>query len=123
MPNNAKVTRATYQCPKGEEGYVHYSVEKVAFNRVTGQKESRQSIVKTNPKLFESVKRNLELQGFTINVLFHPEGKYNIEVVEESQEEKLRKEIEAEVRAKIEAEYAEKAETESKKIGRPKKTE
>ena len=62
MRENAKVTRATYKLPKGEEDYVHYTIEKIAFNPKTGQKISRQEVIKTNPKMFDNVKRNLELQ-------------------------------------------------------------
>ena len=74
MRENAKLTRATYQLPKGEEGYVHYTIERVTYNPHNGQKISRQEVIKTTPKMFDSVKRNLELQGYTINILFHPEG-------------------------------------------------
>lgn len=105
MRENAKLTRATYELPKGEELYVHYTIERVTYNPLNGQKMSRQEVVKTSPKMFESVKRNLELQGYTINILFHPEGKYNTEIVEETPEEKMRKEIEAEVRAEYEKKY------------------
>ena len=69
--------------------------------------------------MFDNVKRNLELQGFTVNVLHHPEGKYNEEVIVETPEERMRKEIEAEVRADFEKKYA--ATAEEKKIGRPRK--
>ena len=69
--------------------------------------------------MFDNVKRNLELQGFTVNVLHHPEGKYNEEVIVETPEERMRKEIEAEVRADFEKKYA--AAAEEKKIGRPRK--
>ena len=119
MRENAKVTRATYKLPKGEEDYVHYTIEKIAFNPKTGQKISRQEVIKTNPKMFDNVKRNLEVQGFTVNVLHHPEGKYNEEVIVETPEERMRKEIEAEVRADFEKKYA--AAAEEKKIGRPRK--
>lgn len=122
MRENAKVTRATYKLPKGEEAYVHYTIEKIAFNPKTGQKISRQEVVKTNPKMFDNVKRNLELRGFTVNVLFHPEGKYNEEIIVETPEERMRKEIEAEVRAKFEKKFEKKtADTEEKKIERPRK--
>lgn len=105
MRENAKLTRATYQLPKGEEGYVHYTIERVTYNPHNGQKISRQEVIKTTPKMFDSVKRNLELQGYTINILFHPEGKYNTERVVETPEERMRKEIEAEVRAEYEKKY------------------
>lgn len=129
MLENAKVTRATYKLPKGEEAYVHYTIEKIAFNSKTGQKISRQEVVKTNPKMFDNVKRNLELQGFTVNILFHPDGKYNEEIIVETPEERMRREIEAEVRAEFEKKFEEAttdteketADTEEKKIGRPQK--
>lgn len=109
MRENAKVTRATYQVPKGEEGYVHYTIEKLSYDPRTGQKVSRQEVVKTNERMFEGVKVNLEKQGYIVNILHHPEGKYNKEILVESPEEKMRKEIEAEVRAEFEKKYASKA--------------
>lgn len=126
MQENARVTRSTYKVPKGEEAYVHYTLEKVYYNPTTGKKESRQEIVKTNANMFEAVKRNLELQGNTINILYHPEGKYNDERVAMSAEDKMREEIEKEVREQLEAEFAKRAEEAKEKevkpqVGRPSK--
>ena len=72
-----KLTRENYQVPKGEERLVHYLQERVSFNKATGEKESHPDLNKTGLKMFDMVKRNLELQGYTINILYHPLNQYN----------------------------------------------
>lgn len=78
MQEESKLTRANYQVPKGQERVVHYTIERVAYNN-NGAKVSKPQLVKTGVKLFEQIKRDLELQGNTINILYHPEGRYNPE--------------------------------------------
>ena len=74
---NLKSLRETYKVPKGEEQDVHYAIERVTHDTATGRKISHYDIIKTNVIMFDSVKRNLELQGYTVFVIYHPQGKYN----------------------------------------------
>lgn len=80
MQKESKFSRATYVVPKGQERIVHYTAEKPMFKN--GVRVSTPQLIKSGLKTFELVKRDLELQGYTINILFHPEGKYNQEPVE-----------------------------------------
>lgn len=97
MQENAKWSRETYIVPKGEEQDVHYTCEVITRNNVTGVKTSQPRLVKTPVKLFEQIKRVLELQGNTIHILYHPQGKYPVEVEEE--ENAIVAQKEAEIRA------------------------
>lgn len=134
---NKTLTRADYEVPMGEEKVVHYTAEKVLFDGKSGERVSHPDLIKTDVKMFDAVKRNLELHGYTINILYHPLGKYPEEVVTESALERKSREIEekdaeiAELRALLEKQNAtEKTEaveciapekTEAKSKGRPKK--
>lgn len=78
MPNNEQallgVSRETYKVPKGQEQSVHYKIAKLDSN---GGIVEPVRLVKSGIKTFETiVKRNLELQGYTIEILHHPLGKY-----------------------------------------------
>lgn len=130
-----EVTRENYIVPKGEEQLVHYIAEKVLFDGKTGKRLSHPDLIKTDVKLFESVMlRNLELQDYSINIVYHPEGKYiDFTPAEDTASEnaRLKSELEemkaklAEMEAKASVETAEapvetKAE-EKNKGGRPKK--
>ena len=70
----SKISRETYIVPKGEEQSVHYKAERVLYSG--GVRVSRPSVIKTDVKAFDNIKRNLELQGYTIEILYHPLGKY-----------------------------------------------
>ena len=78
---NLKSLRETYKVPKGEEQDVHYAVERVTYDSATGSKTSHYDIIKTNVIMFDTVKRNLELQGYTVEILYHPDGKYSNVVI------------------------------------------
>lgn len=76
------IHRENYQVPKGEEHVVHYKAEKVLFDSKDGNKRlSHPDLIKTNVKMFDEVKRHLELQGYVIEILYHPMGKYSNVVV------------------------------------------
>ena len=93
----SKISRETYNVPKGEEQVVHYKAERVLFsgaNRV-----SHPDLIKTNVKAFDEVKRNLELQGYTIEILYHPLGKYTTTRIPRDASEEIA-EKEAEIKAK-----------------------
>lgn len=76
------IHRENYCVPKGEEHCVHYKAEKVLFDPKDGtHRLSHPDLIKTNTKMFDEVKRNLELQGYVIEILYHPLGKYTNVVV------------------------------------------
>lgn len=69
------VHRENYIVPKGEEHAVHYKIAKLTEN---GAFIEQPRIVKSRVKLFESVtKRGLELNGYTVEILYHPNGTYS----------------------------------------------
>ena len=69
------VHRENYIVPKGEEHAVHYKIAKLTEN---GEFIEQPRIVKSRVKLFESVtKRGLELNGYTVEILYHPNGTYS----------------------------------------------
>lgn len=70
------IHRENYQVPKGEEHIVHYKAEKVLYDNNGMVRVSHPDLIKTNVKMFDDVKRNLELQGYTIEILHHPQNKY-----------------------------------------------
>lgn len=77
MQQGSKLSRATYVVPKGQERVVHYTAEVPTYKN--GVKVSKPQLIKTGVKTFEIVKDDLEKQGYVINILHHPEGKYNLE--------------------------------------------
>ena len=92
MQNNSlpllSIHRENYLVPKGEERIVHYKAEKVLYDPNDGvTRLSHPDLLKTNVKMFDDVKRNLELQGYTIEILHHPEGKYTNVVIKDSRAE------------------------------------
>lgn len=71
------VNRGNYTPNPSEKHLVHYKAELPRYNKKTGAKESHPELIKTGLKLFPSVKRDLEKQGYVIEIVWHPEGKYN----------------------------------------------
>lgn len=93
-------SRANYKVPKGEEQVVHYKAERVMFDPHDGTTRiSHPDLLKTNVRMFDDVKRNLELQGYTVEILYHPEGKYSDVVIPKGAKQQLA-EKDAELRAK-----------------------
>ncbi len=79
------IHRENYLVPKGEEHIVHYKAERVLFDPKDGNvRLSHPDLLKTNVKMFDDVKRNLELQGYTIEILHHPQGKYTNVVIKDT---------------------------------------
>ena len=69
------VHRENYIVPKGEEHAVHYKIAKLTEN---GEFIEQPRIVKSRVKMFETVtKRGLELNGYTVEILYHPNGTYS----------------------------------------------
>ena len=69
------VHRENYIVPKGEEHAVHYKIAKLTES---GEFIEQPRIVKSRVKLFESVtKRGLELNGYTVEILYHPNNTYS----------------------------------------------
>lgn len=75
------ISRENYKVPKGEERVVHYKAERVLYTRDGMTRLSKPALIKTNVKMFDEVKRNLEVQGYTIEILYHPQGKYTNVVI------------------------------------------
>lgn len=67
--------RENYIVPKGEEHAVHYKIAKMTEG---GEFIEKPRIVKSRVKQFETVeKKGLELGGYTIEILHHPNGTYS----------------------------------------------
>lgn len=94
------VHRENYNVPKGEEHAVHYKIAKLTEN---GEFIEKPRIVKSRVKLFESVtKRGLELNGYTVEILFHPNGTYsNVRIEDKNVLIKKQGEEIAELKAKL----------------------
>lgn len=94
------VHRENYIVPKGEEHAVHYKIAKLTEN---GEFIEQPRIVKSRVKLFESVtKRGLELNGYTVEILFHPNGTYsNVRIEDKNVLIKKQDEEIAELKAKL----------------------
>lgn len=94
------VHRENYIVPKGEEHAVHYKIAKLTEN---GAFIEPPRIVKSRVKLFESVtKRGLELNGYTVEILFHPNGTYsNVRIEDKNVLIKKQDEEIAELKAKL----------------------
>lgn len=75
--NLEAVNRGNYTPPQNERHLVHYKAELPRHNSKTGAKESHPELLKTGKKQFPAVKRDLEKQGYVIEIVYHPEGKYN----------------------------------------------
>ncbi len=109
------LNRENYEVPKGEEQLVHYKIEKVLFSADGRTRLSHPDLIKTTDKMFDDVKRNLELQGYTVEILFHPQGKYtNVTLPKDVSVELAEKDAEIErLKAKL-AKVETKAETAKK---------
>lgn len=94
------VHRENYIVPKGEEHAVHYKIAKLTEN---GEFIEQPRIVKSRVKLFESVtKRGLELNGYTVEILFHPNGTYsNVRIEDKNVLIKKQDEEIAELKARL----------------------
>lgn len=69
------VHRENYIVPKGEEHAVHYKIAKLTEN---GEFIEQPRIVKSRVKMFETItKSGLELNGYTVEILYHPNGTYS----------------------------------------------
>ena len=69
------VHRENYIVPKGEEHAVHYKIAKLTEN---GAFIEQPRIVKSRVKMFETItKRGLELNGYTVEILYHLNGTYS----------------------------------------------
>ena len=114
-----KSLRENYKVPKGEEKVVHYLVEKPMYDPRTSVKISKPNVVKTDIQMFDMVKRDLELRGYMVFILYHPQGKYNeapcvndpLAEKEQELDEAMRENME--LKAKLAALEAEKREREN----------
>lgn len=95
------VHRENYIVPKGEEHAVHYKIAKLTEN---GAFIEPPRIVKSRVKMFETItKRGLELNGYTVEILYHPNGTYsNVRIEDKNILIKKQDEEIAELKAKLE---------------------
>lgn len=77
------VHRENYEVPKGQERAVHFKIAKM---NADGGFLEKPRIVKSRVKQFETVeKAHLENAGYTIEILFHPQGTYsNVRIVDKN---------------------------------------
>ena len=100
------VHRENYIVPKGEEHAVHYKIAKLTEN---GAFIEPPRIVKSRVKMFETItKRGLELNGYTVEILYHPNGTYSNVRIEDKNT--LIKKQDAEI-AELKAKLAEQTST------------
>ena len=94
------VHRENYIVPKGEEYAVHYKIAKLTEN---GAFIEPPRIVKSRVKMFETItKRGLELNGYTVEILYHPNGTYsNVRIEDKNILIKKQDEEIAELKAKL----------------------
>lgn len=94
------VHRENYIVPKGQERSVHYRIAKVDSK---GNLLEKPRICKDNPKEFDSsLKRNLEILGYTVEILFHPLGTYtDTRIVDKDAAIKAKDAEIAELKAKV----------------------
>ena len=86
------VHRENYEVPKGQEQVVHYKIAKLDAH---GKVLEPARICHDEPKLFETVlKRNLEILGYTVEILHHPEGRYSSVKIETTEEKLALKDLE-----------------------------
>lgn len=95
------VHRENYIVPKGEEHAVHYKIAKLTEN---GAFIEPPRIVKSRVKMFETItKRGLELNGYTVEILYHPNGTYSNVRIEDKNVLIKKQDAEiAELKAKLE---------------------
>lgn len=141
MQNNEQslllIHRENYKVPKGQEHSVHCKVAKLD---ASGNFIEKARVVCFGAKKFDAmIKDNLETMGYTIEILYHPMGKYSNVVIKDKDVELKAKDAEIEaLRKALEEAEAKAASTkvepkvdeadvevkeEKKKAGRPKKEE
>lgn len=97
------VHRENYEVPKGQEQAVHIKIAKLDAR---GNIIEQPRIIREGVKFFESVAQsNLITQGYTIEILYHPLGKYTSVRINDKDE--MLKSKDAEI-ARLKAEMAEK---------------
>lgn len=68
-----EVTKENYIVPQNEQGVYHCKIEIIKFNQDNGKRLSKPRIQKFGKKAFDGiVKQQLELQGYTVEVLHDP---------------------------------------------------
>ena len=94
------VHRENYIVPEGEEHAVHYKIAKLTED---GAFIEPPRIVKSRVKMFETItKRGLELNGYTVEILYHPNGTYsNVRIEDKNVLIKKQDEEIAELKAKL----------------------
>lgn len=107
------IHRENYNVPKGQERSVHCKIAKLDAN---GNFLEKARLVRFGVKAFETAhKDNLETMGYTVEILYHPMGRYNnsiirdkdVEIAEKNREiEALKEQVASESMAEKDAEIA-----------------
>ena len=119
MQNNEQslllIHRENYKVPMGQERSVHCKIAKFA---ASGEIIEKARIAKYGIKEFDTyVKRNLELMGYKVEILYHPKGTYTNDVINDKDALLNAKEREIlELKAKLEAIEAKDKEVETKEV-------
>ena len=94
------VHRENYIVPDGAEHAVHHTIQKLTEH---GASIEPPRIVKSRVKMFETItKRGLELNGYTVEILHHPNGTYsNVRIEDKNILIKKQDEEIAELKAKL----------------------
>ena len=99
------VTPENYIVPENEKHIYHCKIELRKFNAETGQRLSRPRIQKFGKKIYEkNIAKNLEKQGYTIDVLWNP-NQHLAEMAEQKKQsaEKMKDALVARIQQKIES--------------------
>lgn len=122
--------RENYIVPKGQERNVHCKIAKLDGG---GNFIEKAKLIFVGVKMFETtMKENLETMGYTVEILYHPLGRYSNVVIKDkdvemaikdAEIERLKKELEEAKRATKEEKKDTEEVEEKKKVGRPKKEE
>lgn len=103
MQNNEQsllLHRENYEVPKGQEQSVHCKVAKMDEN---GNFYEKPRVLHFGVKSFDTMdKVNLEAMGYSVEILYHPNGRYTNVRITSKEEELARKDAEiAELKAQI----------------------
>lgn len=75
-----ETNKSNYTPATNEKHLVHYKAEKIKYDPTTGVRKSHPELLKTGVKLFAMIKREMENEGYAIEILYHPNGSYNTPV-------------------------------------------
>lgn len=100
-----QVTPENYIVPDNERNSFHVIIEVVKFDSNTGRRLSRPRLQKFGAKAFAQARRVLEMQGYTVKVLYDPTG-YIKEMEAERQKSAAQRKKEADIKRQQEIDAA-----------------